>query len=63
MTAYLAERGLDVSGVDLSPRMVENARRLHPHCRFSVASVTGLDLGEATLDGVLGWGDRNNSWT
>ncbi|MER7646050.1 MULTISPECIES: class I SAM-dependent methyltransferase [Streptomyces] len=42
MTAYLAERGLDVSGVDLSPRMVENARRLHPHCRFSVASVTDL---------------------
>ncbi|WP_324607422.1 class I SAM-dependent methyltransferase [Streptomyces rimosus] len=46
----------------LSPRMVENARRLHPHCRFSVASVTDLDLGEATLGGVLGWGDRNDSW-
>lgn len=55
MTAYLAERGLDVSGVDLSPRMIENARRLHPQCRFSVASVTDLDLGEASLGGVLGW--------
>ncbi|MET7518487.1 class I SAM-dependent methyltransferase [Streptomyces sp. NPDC005480] len=55
VTGYLAERGLDVSGVDLSPRMIENARRLHPHCRFSVASATELDLGEASLGGVLGW--------
>ncbi|MBZ4322817.1 class I SAM-dependent methyltransferase [Streptomyces huiliensis] len=55
VTAYLAERGLDVSGVDLSPRMVENARRLHPHCRFEVASATDLDLEEASLGGILGW--------
>ncbi|MGW0605311.1 class I SAM-dependent methyltransferase [Streptomyces sp. NPDC002640] len=55
VTAYLAERGLDVSGVDLSPRMVENARRLHPECRFEVASATELDLAEASLGGVLGW--------
>ncbi|WP_436960883.1 methyltransferase domain-containing protein [Streptomyces sp. SudanB182_2057] len=55
VTAYLAERGLDVSGVDLSPRMIENARRLHPRCRFSVASVTDLDLDAASLGGVLGW--------
>ncbi|GAA1732839.1 class I SAM-dependent methyltransferase [Streptomyces yatensis] len=55
VTAYLAERGLDVSGVDLSPRMIENARRLHPQCRFSVSSVTDLDLEEASLGGVLGW--------
>ncbi|MFD5322617.1 class I SAM-dependent DNA methyltransferase [Streptomyces sp. NPDC127092] len=55
VTAYLDERGLDVSGVDLSPRMIENARRLHPQCRFSVASATDLGLGEASLGGVLGW--------
>ncbi|UED84854.1 class I SAM-dependent methyltransferase [Streptomyces profundus] len=55
VTAYLAERGLDVSGVDLSPRMIENARRLHPRCRFSVGSATELDLAEASLGGVLGW--------
>ncbi|WP_406212634.1 class I SAM-dependent methyltransferase [Streptomyces canus] len=40
---------------DFSPRMIENARRLHPHCRFSVASATELDLAEASLGGVLGW--------
>ncbi|MFE5593083.1 methyltransferase domain-containing protein [Streptomyces sp. NPDC056549] len=55
VTAYLAERGLDVSGVDLSPRMIENARRLHPQCRFDVASATELDLAEESLAGVLGW--------
>lgn len=55
VTAYLAERGLDVSGVDLSPRMIANARRLHPQCRFSGASATELDLDEASLGGVLGW--------
>lgn len=55
VTAYLAERGLDVSGVDLSPGMIENARRLHPQCRFSVASATDLELDAESLGGVLGW--------
>ncbi|MFC9271989.1 class I SAM-dependent methyltransferase [Streptomyces zhihengii] len=55
VTAYLAERGLDVSGVDLSPRMIDNARRLHPGCDFRVASATELDLPEASLGGILGW--------
>ena len=55
VTAYLVERGVDASGVDLSPRMVENARRLHPHCTFSTASATELDLAESSLAGVLGW--------
>jgi SAM-dependent methyltransferase len=55
VTAYLADRGLDVAGVDLSPRMIENARRLHPRCDFSVASSTELDLADSSLAGVLGW--------
>lgn len=55
VTAYLAERGVDVSGVDLSPRMIEHARRLHPECSFSVGSATGLELDEASWGGLLGW--------
>lgn len=55
ITAYLAERGLDASGVDLSPRMIEHARRLHPECTFSVGSATDLDLAEASWGGLLGW--------
>ena len=55
VTAYLAERGLDVSGVDLSPRMIEHARRLHPECSFRVGSSTELDLAAASWGGLLGW--------
>ena len=55
VTAHLARLGLDVSGVDLSPRMVEHGRRRHPGLRFAVASATALDLAPASLGGVLGW--------
>ncbi|MEJ8281640.1 class I SAM-dependent DNA methyltransferase [Pseudonocardia spirodelae] len=55
VTAYLVERGVDASGVDLSPRMIAHARRLHPHCRFAVASATGLRAADASLAGILGW--------
>lgn len=55
VTAALAALGADASGVDLSPRMVEHARRLHPGLRFEVGSATDLHLAEASLGGVLGW--------
>jgi SAM-dependent methyltransferase len=55
VTAHLTELGLDAAGVDLSPRMVEHARRQYPDLRFSVASATELDLAPASLGGVLGW--------
>jgi SAM-dependent methyltransferase len=55
VTAHLAGLGLDASGVDLSPRMIEHARREYPDLRFSVASATDLDLAPASLGGVLGW--------
>ncbi|SEP12042.1 class I SAM-dependent DNA methyltransferase [Trujillonella endophytica] len=55
VTAHLAGLGLDVSGVDLSPRMIGHARRLHPGLRFDVASVTELGPADASLGGVLGW--------
>src|SRR5262249_49495773 len=55
VTAYLAGLGLEASGVDLSPRMIEHARRLHPDQRLVVASATGLDLECSSLGGILGW--------
>jgi SAM-dependent methyltransferase len=55
VTAHLTRLGLDVSGVDLSPRMVEHARRLHPGLSFRACSATELDLAPASLGGVLGW--------
>ncbi|MGY1650946.1 class I SAM-dependent DNA methyltransferase [Geodermatophilus sp. SYSU D01119] len=55
VTAHLAGLGVDVAGVDLSPGMVAQARRLHPGLRFDVASATDLGLADASLGGVLGW--------
>ena len=55
VTAHLAQLGVDASGVDLSPRMVEHARRRHPGLRFEVRSATELDLAPGSLGGVLGW--------
>jgi SAM-dependent methyltransferase len=55
MSGYLAERKVRVEGVDLSPGMVDEARRSHPRIPFEVASLTGLPHGDASLDGVLVW--------
>ncbi|TNC27669.1 class I SAM-dependent methyltransferase [Amycolatopsis alkalitolerans] len=53
VTAFLAERGASVSGVDVSPEMVLLARRAYPHLRFSVGSMTALDTGDGELGGIL----------
>ena len=55
VTVHLAALGVDDRGVDLSPRMVEHARRLYPGLRFDVASATDLALDDSSLGGVLGW--------
>lgn len=54
-SGYLHARGLEVFGIDLSPRMIEHARRLHPQVPFEVASATEFVLEEESLGGVLGW--------
>ncbi|MFD2472329.1 class I SAM-dependent DNA methyltransferase [Amycolatopsis silviterrae] len=55
LTGYVASLGLDVFGVDLSPAMVEIARRTHPHLRFEVGTLAALDLADASLAGALAW--------
>jgi SAM-dependent methyltransferase len=50
---YLAARGADVFGVDLSPGMVAIARRLHPELRFAVGDALALELADASLAGVV----------
>nr|WP_239157776.1 class I SAM-dependent methyltransferase [Streptomyces sp. SID13726] len=39
VTAALHALGIPVFGVDVSPRMVELARRAHPDLRFHVGSI------------------------
>ncbi|KZB85253.1 class I SAM-dependent DNA methyltransferase [Amycolatopsis regifaucium] len=55
VTAHLASLGLDVSGVDLSPKMIEIARRQYPYLRFEVGSMTALDVPDGTLSGLVAW--------
>ncbi|MCA0143386.1 class I SAM-dependent methyltransferase [Blastococcus sp. LR1] len=55
IAGHLASLGLDVAGIDLSPGMVEVARRHHPALRFDVGTLTGLDLPDASFGGVLAW--------
>ncbi|MFD6069421.1 MULTISPECIES: class I SAM-dependent DNA methyltransferase [Amycolatopsis] len=55
VTAHLASLGLDVTGVDLSPKMVDIARRQYPDQRFSVGSMTALDFPDGELGGLVAW--------
>ncbi|MGA5872623.1 class I SAM-dependent methyltransferase [Streptomyces cinereoruber] len=53
VTAHLDGLGLSAFGVDVSPAMIELARRAHPHLRFDVGSMAALDIADGALDGVL----------
>jgi SAM-dependent methyltransferase len=55
ITAYLSELGVDTFGIDLSPAMIESARREHPGLRFEVGSMTDLDLSDASVAGLVAW--------
>ena len=55
LTGHLHGIGLDAFGIDLSPGMIDVARREHPGLRFEVGSMTGLDLPDGSLTGVLAW--------
>jgi SAM-dependent methyltransferase len=55
VTAHLANLGLDIFGVDLSPAMIDIARKSYPHLRFEVGSMNALDIAGASLQGVAAW--------
>lgn len=52
-TAHLHGLGLDVSGIDLSPGMLEVAREHYPWLRFTEGCMTDLDLPEGSLAGIV----------
>lgn len=55
ITAYLSDLDVDTFGIDLSPAMIEVARRDHPRLRFEVGSMTNLDLADASMAGLVAW--------
>lgn len=54
-TALLTAAGVEVSGVDLSPNMVAEARQLNPDLQFSVGSMTGLEATDGSVGGICAW--------
>lgn len=53
VTAHLHKLGVDAFGIDLSPAMVDVARRERPDLRFEQGSMTELALADASMAGVL----------
>jgi SAM-dependent methyltransferase len=53
LTALLHDQGLDAFGLDLSPAMVDHARRAHPALRFDEAWMEALPIEDGALGGVL----------
>jgi SAM-dependent methyltransferase len=49
---YLHERGAPVVGVDLSPGMIEQARRLSPGIEFRVGDMRALELPDGSWGGI-----------
>ena len=55
VTGHLHGLGIDAFGVDLSPMMIELARRDYPGVRFEVGSMTELPVADGSLAGVIAW--------
>ncbi|MEV0466455.1 class I SAM-dependent methyltransferase [Nocardia tengchongensis] len=55
ITAHLRRLDMDAFGIDLSPRMIDVARRDHPGIRFEVGSMTNLALADASIAGLVAW--------
>ena len=52
-TRWLADRGFTVTGVDLSEKQLDLARKLVPEATFLKADMTKLDSGPGTFDAVV----------
>lgn len=54
-TAALAAAGLDVTGIDLSPNMIAQARQHNPGLSFRVGSMLDLDVADGSVGGLCAW--------
>jgi SAM-dependent methyltransferase len=53
ITRFLADRGADVFGLDLSPKMIEVAKTRSPAIDFRVGSVLAIDAKDETWGGAV----------
>lgn len=50
---YISKAGYPVTGIDISPKMIEKAKELVPNCDFRVMNCLNLDFSEETFAGIL----------
>jgi SAM-dependent methyltransferase len=55
VAAYMHTRGLDVTGVDLSPAMLAVARTAHPGIPFEEGRLSALPMADRSLAGAVCW--------
>jgi len=55
VAAFMAERGLDVVGVDVSQAMLAVARTAHPHVKFEEGQLDALPIETGVLAGAVCW--------
>jgi SAM-dependent methyltransferase len=55
VTSYLSKHGVDVVGLDVSPRMLALASAAHPNIPFSCGLLTDIPARSACVVGVVCW--------
>jgi ubiquinone/menaquinone biosynthesis C-methylase UbiE len=55
LTTSLASRGLNVTGIDISIRMLHLARANTPELAFAAASITQIPIADSAAAGVFCW--------
>lgn len=55
VTRMLADAGLDVVGVDISPRCIELARQEQPSLRFEVMDMAGMAFPDGAFQGLVSY--------
>ncbi len=53
VVGHLAELGVKAIGYDVSPAMIDEARRAFPASTFRIGDLTGLDLADSSLAGIV----------
>lgn len=52
-TKYLKDLGVDISGLDLSEKMLEQAKTIHPDINFRKGNILDLEFDNDTIAGVV----------
>jgi len=52
-TQYLKDLGLEISGLDLSEKMIEQARTIHPGIHFQKGNILSLEFNDDSIAGIV----------